>query len=177
MPTPFVLTLTGPDRVGLVEAVTKCLLDRGGNVETSRMTRLGGAFAILMLATVPAEAMDALPDAFESLVAQGYKLTLSQTATLRAESRLGWQPFEIEVRGADQEGIIYQVAQSLAQRGITIESMDTVTTAAAMSGDSLFSMTAQVLAPPNLAHDWQDALDQVGREMNVDINVASGSDG
>lgn len=39
MPTNIVLILTGPDRVGLVEAMTKHLLDRGGNVETSRMTR------------------------------------------------------------------------------------------------------------------------------------------
>jgi glycine cleavage system transcriptional repressor len=173
MPTTIVLTLTGPDRVGLVEAATKPLLERGGNVETSRMTRLGGAFAILMLATVPAEQLDRLPEAFESLIAQGYKLTLSQTEPPQAERHADWTPYQIEVRGADQEGIIHHVAQTLAQRGITIESMDTGTSAAAMSGDPLFSMTALVLVPPTAPHeDWEAALEQVGREMNVDIVVA-----
>jgi glycine cleavage system transcriptional repressor len=174
MPTNTVLTLTGPDRVGLVEAVTKLLLDRGGNVETSRMTRLGGAFAILMLASLPAEQLDNLPTAFEALVAQGYKLTLSQTEQARAESHPGWLPYQIEVRGADQEGIIYQVAQTLAQRGINIESMDTGTTAAAMSGDPLFSMTALVLAPPGVAgQDWEAALEEVAHQLNVDIRVTA----
>ena len=53
----FVLTLTGPDRIGIVERVTRVLLDRGGNVETSRMARLGGEFAILMLVSMPADAV------------------------------------------------------------------------------------------------------------------------
>lgn len=174
MPTTIVLTLTGPDRVGLVEVVTKHLLDCSGNVETSRMTRLGGAFAILMLATVPAEQLDHLPEAFESLIAQGYKLTFSQTEQPLAAQYPSWLPYQIEVRGADQEGIIHHVAQTLAQRGINIESMDTGTSAAAMSGDPLFSMTALVLAPPSVAgQDWQAALDQVEREMNVDIVVSA----
>lgn len=174
MPTNIILTLTGPDRVGLVEDVTKRILERGGNVETSRMTRLGGAFAILMLASLPATGLAELERSFEPLVAQGYKLILSQTEGMQAERHAGWTPYQIEVRGADQEGIIHHVAQTLAQRGINIESMDTGTTAAAMSGDPLFSMTALVLAPPSAPReDWQPALDQVGREMNVDIVVSA----
>ena len=46
----IVFTLTGSDKIGIVEEVTKVFLDHNGNVETSRMARLGGEFAILMLA-------------------------------------------------------------------------------------------------------------------------------
>ena len=49
----IVFTLTGTDRTGLVEEITKLLLDLGGNVETSRMARLGGEFAVLMLVSIP----------------------------------------------------------------------------------------------------------------------------
>src|SRR5690349_484048 len=56
----FVLTLTGPDRIGVVETVTRLLLERGGNVETSRMARLGGEFAILMLVSVPSEQLTSI---------------------------------------------------------------------------------------------------------------------
>ena len=52
MRSDIVLTLTGTDRVGIVEEVTKVLLDLGANVETSRMARLGGEFAMLMLTSV-----------------------------------------------------------------------------------------------------------------------------
>lgn len=86
----IVLTLTGPDRVGLVEDVTARILDCGGNVETSRMARLGGAFAILLLASLPVAVQLAdVETAFQPLIAQGYKLTLSQTEQTHAERHPG----------------------------------------------------------------------------------------
>src|SRR4051794_4672151 len=75
MQRQFVLTLTGPDRIGIVERVTRLLLDRGGNVETSRMARLGGEFAILSLVSMPAEQFAGLGADLESLAAEGYKVT------------------------------------------------------------------------------------------------------
>jgi len=53
MAKDIVLTLTGRDRVGIVEEVTGVLLGLGANVGTSRMTRLGGEFAILSLVSLP----------------------------------------------------------------------------------------------------------------------------
>ena len=55
MRTDIVMTLTGPDRVGIVEELTEALLGVRANVETSRMARLGGEFAVLMLVSVPSE--------------------------------------------------------------------------------------------------------------------------
>ena len=174
MQTNIVLTLTGADRVGLVEEVTRLLVQRGGNIETSRMTQLGGAFAMLMLVSLPAEQMNTLDAALEPLTVRGYKFTVSQTEQAADPSQAGWTPYEIEVVGADHEGIIYQVAQTLAQRGINIASMDTHTMPAPMSGDPLFTMKARVYAPPSLAEsDWRAALDAAGQQLNVDVAVAS----
>ncbi len=52
MPKNIVLTLTGRDKIGIVDNVTSLIVKRDGNVESSRMTRLGGEFAMLMLVTV-----------------------------------------------------------------------------------------------------------------------------
>lgn len=177
MNTDIVLTLTGPDRVGLVEAVTKVLLERGGNVETSRMARLGGAFAILMQAAMPADKVDGIEDAFKSLSDEGYKITVAQFDGVVHAAPAGARAYQITVIGADHEGIVYQVAQSLAQRGINIESMETETKQAAMSGDPLFSMKAQVSVPPGLNdNEWRDALEDAGRQLNVDIDVSEAKD-
>jgi glycine cleavage system transcriptional repressor len=177
MQNNLVLTLTGPDRVGLVEAVTKILLERGGNVETSRMARLGGAFAILMQATLPAEHVAGLEAAFSSLGAQGYKITVAQIDHAPAQRQAGIRMYHLSVLGADHEGIVHQVAQSLAQRGINIESMETETTQAAMSGTPLFSMKALVSAPANLNDaEWFASLEETGRQLNVDIDVSAAND-
>ena len=74
--------------------------------------------------------------------------------------------------GADHEGIIHQIAQGLSQRGINIESMDTGTDEAPVSGTPLFSMSGVVLVPPHLAEDdWIGALAEAGDKANVDIEV------
>jgi glycine cleavage system transcriptional repressor len=174
MRSDIVFTLTGPDRVGIVEEVTGILLVLGGNVETSRMTRLGGEFAILMLVAIPSERVAELEGAFAGLVEQGYKMTAGAT---KPEPGLheGWLPYRIEVHGADHEGIIHQVARGLAQRGINIESAETGTTRAAVSGTPLFFMTADVLVPPGLAGTgWETDLDEAARQANVDITVSAG---
>jgi glycine cleavage system transcriptional repressor len=172
----LVFTLTGPDRIGIVEEVTQLLLEHDGNVETSRMVRLGGEFAILMRVTMPAEQIAALNKDVESLIAQGYKITTGETAETYADQYRSWLPYQIELQGADHEGIVHEVARHLAQHGINIESMDTELVSAPMSGAPLFTMKAQVVVPPDqIEQDWVAALEGVGQQLNVDIKVSTGN--
>ncbi len=170
----IVFTLTGPDRIGVVEEITQLLLAHDGNVETSRMTRLGGEFAMLMLLSIPADQIVGLSQDVEGLVARGYKITTSQTEQTYAEQHRGWLPYQIELHGADHEGIVHEVAQYLSQRGINIEAMDTELIPAPMSSTPLFTMTAQVVVPPDqIEQDWVAALEGVGHHLNVDITVST----
>ena len=75
MQKPFVLTLTGPDRVGVVKKLTEVLLEHKGNVEASRMAHLGGEFAVLMLVSMPAETFLSLEKDLGELTKDGYKPT------------------------------------------------------------------------------------------------------
>ena len=174
MRTNIVFTLTGTDRIGIVEEITQLLLRLGGNVETSRMARLGGEFAILMLVSMPSEQLASLNKDIEGLTVQGYKVTTSQTVQTYAEAHPGWLAYQIEVQGADHEGIVHQVAHHLSQHGINIESMNTEITRAPISGTPLFTMTALVVAPPSLPGEgWKDALEDVGYHLNVGIKVSA----
>jgi len=170
----FVLTLTGPDRIGIVDEVTRLLLDRGGNVETSRMARLGGEFAILMLASIPGDQFAGVEVDLEGLTARGYKATTTRAERTYAEAHPGWLAYRIEVRGADHEGIIHEVAHHLSGSGISIESVDAESAPGAESGVPLFAMTARVVAPPGLSEAiWKAGLEEIGGRMNLDIHVSS----
>lgn len=168
----IVFTLTGPDRIGIVDEVTRILLEAGGNVETSRMTRLGGEFAILLLLSIPPEGLAGLDRGIAAFVEQGYKVTTGPTSLSYAERFPGWLPCQIEIRGADHEGIVHEIAHTLSQRGISIESMDTVTTRAPINGMPLFMMTAAVIVPPGLpGRDWEEELNEAGERLGVEIKV------
>jgi len=171
MSVDIVLTVTGPDRVGIVEEVTGILLGLDANVETSRMARLGGEFAMLLLVALPEEQLDGLDAAFDPVVSAGF--LVGWRTTTRVDPYPGWTPYRIEVRGADHEGIIYEVASGLASQGVTVESMETGTEPAPVSGSALFWMDARVLAPPHLAdQSWIAALDEAAQQAGVDLDVS-----
>lgn len=167
----IVFTLSGPDRVGIVDEITSSLLELGGNIETSRMARLGGEFAILMLVTLPEGKDEQLQLATRELIGRGYKVTAVPTRTNGgpiAEAR----PYLLEVQGADHEGIVHKIARTLAGKGISIETMDTGNTRAPNSGIPLFTMKAQILVPATLDNKgWQEELENTAREQHVDVVV------
>lgn len=172
MRNDIVITLTGPDRVGIVEEVTGLLLGLKCNIESSRMARLGGEFAVIMLVSVPDGASADLADTFRTLTDQGYKVTYSLTAQAPESAHVGWASFRIEVEGADHEGIIHEIAQGLSKQGVNIESMETSARPAPTSGTILFTMLAEVAVPPGLADsDWIELLGEAGAQANVDIEV------
>ncbi|MDG3003216.1 glycine cleavage system protein R [Paludisphaera mucosa] len=166
----FVLTVTGPDRIGIVEEVTRLVLVRGGNVETSRMARLGGQFAVLMLVSTPEGKGDGIDADFEGLAGRGYKVAVGH-ADSDAESHVGWAPFHIQVDGADHEGIIHEIASLLARHGISIEEMDSESAPAPTSAAPLFAMRALVLVPPDADDAWTAGIEEIGYRMNLEIDV------
>jgi glycine cleavage system transcriptional repressor len=172
MRSNFVLTLTGPDRVGIVERVTRLILLQGGNVETSRMARPGGEFAILMLVSLPGDGAAVLGHDLRSLETEGYKLTTTVAAGERTTATAGQGTHRIEVQGADHEGIIHEVAAYLAERGINIVAADTQTTQAPVTAAPLFAMTALVWVPAGLAvTEWEAGLRERGNRLNLEIRV------
>ncbi|KAA3664115.1 MAG: transcriptional regulator [Chloroflexi bacterium] len=172
MQKQLVITLTGEDRVGIVDDVTKIILANSGNVESSRMARLGGLFAMLMLVAVAEEQLAGLQAALDSLRSQGFELSTRFTVRGVSKKFEGWHNFQIDVRGADHEGIIHDITHHLAQQGVSVESIDTGTEDAPFGAMKLFVMSATVFAPPSLSLPvLQEELEEVGKQLNVDVNI------
>ena len=169
----LVMTLVGPDHIGIVDRVTKKILEFHGNVEESRMARLGGEFSMLLLISVTEGKREALIEALNKLQDENFQVFIRETESKTATKYSGWLPYRVVVSGADNEGIINSISHHLAESGINVESAETNTAAAPMTGTLLFSMTAIVLVPPTLSyHGWREPLDEVGDRMNVSIEVS-----
>ena len=167
----LIATLSGADRVGFVENVTKRVFEFGANVEQSRMVRLGGEFSVIMLISVEDGAYSGLQAGIQKLTDEGFHVSTRETVVSPSKYD-GWLPYTIEVNGADHEGIIHTVTGSLAERGINIESLSTGRVPAPMSGTPLFTMTAVVVAPPAVTLTaLRAALGSLGEKLNVDTDV------
>lgn len=167
----LVLTLTGHDKVGLVDYVTNVLVKHNSNIESSRMAHLGGEFAMLVLATVPDQSLTEIEANFQELRAEGYQISLIRTEE-DSKKYADWISYHIEVTGADHEGIIHEISHHLANQNINIENMDTFTSPAPMSGTPLFTLKGVIVVPPQLQfHTWSDALEEIGDKLNVSVKV------
>ncbi len=172
----LVVTAVGPDRRGIVEKITDVVHRYRANIEESRMARLGGEFAVIMLVSVPGEQEEAFVEGLGTLKADPLteQLTIFTRPTnlSRLEKFKGFVPYEISVVGADHEGIVHYVARYLAEERVQIESMETRTYPAPVSGVPIFSMQALIQAPPELTLPvLRHKLGELADELGVDIEV------
>ncbi|MBI2570791.1 MAG: glycine cleavage system protein R [Candidatus Schekmanbacteria bacterium] len=167
------ITLVSPDRAGLVERITKVILDCGGNLEQSRMARLGGDFAGILLVSIDESALSRLMTACEQLDEEGLRLFSRTTDAAAATGRFaGFVPHEIVVTGADHEGIVHAIAAFLAHEGANVEELSASVSNAPLTGAPLFAMRALVAIPPSVGgRRLREALERLADELAVDVDI------
>ncbi|MCY2995538.1 MAG: glycine cleavage system protein R [Planctomycetota bacterium] len=172
MKTYLVVTITCPDRPGIVERVTEVMVEFSANWEESRLARLGGDFAGIIKLSVPPEKAEALAQSLRALADDQLGVLVKTTQSLAADPLAGYALYELRLVGADHEGIVHRVASYLASQGINVENLETEMVLAPMSAAPLFQMQAQIKVPPGLPLTELGAnLDRIGDELGVDIEV------
>jgi glycine cleavage system regulatory protein len=174
----LILTVIGPDRPGLVRALAHAVATHGGSWLESRMARLAGQFAGIVLVEAP----DSLIADLQGLEREGLRIAVQTAAQggglggpsgtsagIHIPAPLG-QLLSVEVVGNDRPGIVRDVAQVLAAHGVNIEELSTGVVSGSFSGETLFRATAQVRAPDAAAElAIRAGLEFLGNEMMVDI--------
>jgi glycine cleavage system regulatory protein len=169
----LVLTVIGDDRSGLVSALSGVIAAHGGSWEQSRMARLAGKFAGIVLVAVPDERADDLIRELRPLSADGL-LDVTVERSHDADGLSGSTRLSLELVGADRPGIVHDISRSLATRGVSIEELQTATREAPMSGDMLFEARATLLAPSGVPiADLREVLEELANELMVDIELTT----
>jgi glycine cleavage system regulatory protein len=172
MNTDLVLTLLGPDRPGLVEAVAQAIVAAGGNWVESRMARLAGKFAGVLRVELPsAAAIDQLRAALARLETQGLRIVLEpsdRTPTVEPQ-----QVMELELLGLDRPGLVREVSRLLASQNINVEELVTDRSSAPMSGEMMFRARARLAVPAGVdVASVRASLERLASDLMVEIRVA-----
>ena len=166
----LVLTLIGPDRAGLVEAVAAVVADHGGNWLESRMSRLAGQFAGILEVEVPEEQVGALKVALQGLGRRGLNVVAEGAGV--GSSGKGDRTLSLEVVGQDRPGIVREISQALARRGVNVEELRTGRESAPMSGEALFRAWARLrLAGATDQEELRATLEAIAADLMVDLSL------
>ncbi|MCK9530342.1 MAG: glycine cleavage system protein R [Gammaproteobacteria bacterium] len=142
----IVVSALGRDRPGIINDLAEQVLDCGGNILDSRMTVLGGEFAIMMLVQGNWNAIAKLEHLLPGLEK---KLDLTIMARRTEEKKPGPAaiPYSVDVVSIDHPGIIYQLAHFFSSRNINIHDLYTDSYHAAQTGTRMFSANLTVSIP------------------------------
>ena len=170
MKTSLVITLVGPDRTGLVEAVARVVAEHGGNWLESRLCRLGGEFAGIVRVEVPADRQAGLLAALPGTA--GLQVTVQADAASgvagKAEIRR-----RLEVVGSDRPGIVRDITSALARAGVNVEEFASEIVSAPMSGEPLFQASARLGLPAGCdVAALKAELEKIAADLLVDVALA-----
>lgn len=164
----LVISALGQDHPGIVDKLSRSVLDNDCSIADSRMTVLGTAFAMLMLVEGPWDKVARLGDQLKDLQKTlGLTITIQRTEP-RTPSR-NLLPYGVDVVSLDQPGIVHSLASFFSERDINIEDMSTTCYTAIPTGAPMYSVHISVGIPGNLhiaalREDFMDFCDA----MNLD---------
>lgn len=145
----LVISALGDDRPGIVDQLSKAILDIGCNIADSRMTVLGGEFAILLMVEGNWNTLGKLEEAISGLQ-QKLELTIIARRTEERQRKAPCLPYIVQVVSLDHPGIVHQLANFFSSRRINIEDMVTASYPAAHTGTIMFSVQMTVGIPAEL---------------------------
>ncbi|MGI9332827.1 MAG: glycine cleavage system protein R [Gammaproteobacteria bacterium] len=172
METHLVITAMGQDRPGIVDEFSRSILNSGCNVGDSRMAVLGGEFAMVLLVSGNWNAVAKLETALPRLEQQ-LKLNVQCKRTEPRTETDNLVPYAVEVVSIDHPGIVHDVSNFFARRGINIEDLYTSRYPAPHTGAPMFALHLTVGIPADTSiatvrGEFMDFCD----DLNLDAMMA-----
>ena len=173
MTTKLVISALGADRAGIVDELSDIIYSHKLNIEDSRMTVLGGEFAILLLVSGEATALAGL-QAKSTEIEQALQMQLLIKPTTESVAAGNSIPYAVEVAAIDHPGIVNNISRFFSSRNINIVNLQTERYAAPHTGSPMFAlhMTIGVSADTNIAQ-LREAFTEVCDELNLDAELNS----
>lgn len=160
------VAVLGPDRPGVVAALTEVLLADGGNLEDASMTLLRGQFAMTLVVevdsspeTVSAD-LAAIAEQLDLLVS--VRETSPDTDDLRPPS----SPYLLRVHGADRPGLLHRTTALLASYDANITDLSTRLVGGPRSPVYVMLVSADIPTSAPV-----DGLVQAVRELAAELDV------
>jgi glycine cleavage system regulatory protein len=173
MLTTVVITIFGPDRPGLVEAVAGRVAAHGGNWLESRLLHLGGYFTGIVRVEVDETRLGELLVALRAQDGPELRIVVHDTRDADAAGAPATRSTAaLEVIGHDRPGIVRAISRVLAERGVNVEELATERSSAPMSGEPMFQARATLALPSGCdTAQLRGELEKIATDLMVDVRL------
>ena len=166
-----VVRAIGSDRIGVVDDITSVIEKAECNIEESKMSVLGGEFAVMMLVSGTDAAISELGK-YDFATGALSDFSVDVIRTKEPYKIASGVPYLIETVSIDSLGIVHAVTAVLAHEQISIEELETETASAPFTGAPLFTLRIRVtLSGPKRATQLREVLQRLAYERDFNITV------
>ena len=169
----FVLvTCIAPQAKPALVPLTKRISDCGCNVVEARVSSLGEDVVVALLAVGAWDAVAKLESGLARLEREeGLKATVQRTGAKPQDAKL--IPYVVEVVAADRPGVLHELAEFFASRGISLEQVNSSRYRAMQTGAEMFSAQITVGIPVKthiaaLRDDFLEFCDRLNLDAIID---------
>ncbi|KAJ9464040.1 hypothetical protein DIPPA_01017 [Diplonema papillatum] len=169
----YVVHAAGPQRHGMmVHDVCDTVARHGGDVLSSRATRLGSDFSMMLVVKCDYERADNLKKdlagledmqlCFHPATAPDVTYTVPHSHTIKV----------LRVTGHDTKGVVSSLASYMAINGVRIINFASEMAAAPFTDDPMFKLRMVLDLPPGVSEEsLEDAVEAAARVLGVDLWV------
>ena len=169
----LVISALGKDKPGIVNELSKTILAQDGNIAESKMTVLGGEFAMMLLVIGTQESIDNILSKLEE-TGEKLNLTLIAKDTQAQEQDQKRLPYQVKVVSMDHPGIVHNISDFLSSRDLNIEEVETKTYPAAHTGTPMFSLDMTISIPVDSSvRNLRDEFVTFCDDLNLDASLES----
>jgi glycine cleavage system transcriptional repressor len=169
----LILTAIGPDQVGLVQKIAEFISRHGCNIEDSKMAVFCGEFAVIVLISGESGKLVKIGRDYREIETETGLAISIKTPSTRAAPQ-SFLPYKLTASCMDHPGIVYQISAVLSGAGVNIESMETKTYAAPVSGTPIFQLEANLAVPTRTnISQLRQRFGEIQRQENIDIELTA----
>jgi len=169
------VAVLGPDRPGVVAALTEVLLAGGGNLEDVSMTLLRGQFTMALVVDVPRSVGD-VSAALDRVAAQlDLLVSVRETSPDSDDLRPPASPYVLRVHGSDRPGLLHRATALFASYDANIT--DLATRLVGEAGRGVYVMHVSVDVPTSApVEGLVRAVSALAEELDVEATLRPADD-
>ena len=166
-----VLSTVGPDRKGMADDIANIAIEFDCNIEDSKMSVLGGEFAVIMLISGEEKSINEMISNADVL-GKRFNMKINIKETTAPHVMQQGIPYMLESISMDTPGIVHSITKYLRELSINIEDLETDKSSAPLTGSPMFHMRASIIIPTSVnLSDFKEHLSDIEHEMNLDIHL------
>ncbi len=167
----LILTAIGPDQVGLVQKISEFISEHSCNIEDSKMAVFCGEFAVIVLISGEETNLTEIGRDYRAIESETGLAISIKTPAVRTPPE-SFLPYRLTASCMDHPGIVYRISAVLTTLGVNIESMETKTYSAPVSGTPIFQLEAILAIPVRTnINQLRQRFTEIQRDENIDIEL------